>query len=946
MQSETIEDHRDGGHHFTGGVTEMLIRHIGHVDPKLVGKLLENARETRSLAELTDAGTWSSYAQTKRLLQAAAELLAAHGGLEQVGISVMADNAQPAATVMMQDLGSLSAMFRDVGVMAQYISSITLAASSEVGPTEWVVDQRFKDGFPPIREFCSFSAGLLAAAPLLFGIPAATVEHEECQCDGAALCRFRIRFEVIDEQRQRADFFETRSRLLTSQIETLQNTVGHLVHTDDLDEVLSRIVASAANAVQAPSFVLAIAAHHPIGRHVSYRGLSDERAHYIADRMLSPHVADYDSSRGLVVNVRSTRRHYGLLAAIRHDGNHFLPFERVVLQAYGRLAAVALDSASSLHEAHRQTNSALALLELSMALSNTESIEETIAKVVDAVPHVVDCDQVAIVLRESNGATRLVAARGFSPAAESSLRAVVGAGRRYVVPGVLRDMLVDVGTAASAAATILVDGVPFGWLLAGVSPGGDPSRLAGDDVRNRLAGLAAQASTAISNARRLDQIRHQALYDGLTGLPNRTLILDRVEQMLTRARRQRIPAAALFLDIDGFKDVNDTLGHDAGDQLLRAVGGRLAATLRQADTIGRLGGDEFIILVEGVSLDAGPELVAERLLDVLREPFVLDIGERVSLTVSASIGIAVGDRPSQLELLRDADVALYAAKASGKSRFVVFQPEMQTAVRDRIELEADLRNALAVEEYFLVYQPIVDLRTMRVTGVEALLRWRHPGRGIVQPNTFIPVLEETSLIVDVGRWVLHAACQQTAVWQTAHRRVDISVNVSAKQLETDGFVDDVRGALLASGIDPATLILEITETAIMRDPDAVVRRLNAIKELGVRIAIDDFGTGYSSLAYLSKFPVDCLKIDRSFIAAISESPDAGALVNTLVQLGRTLGLETLAEGIEATSQVEYLQSQNCDSGQGFLFAKPLAAAEIAELLASEGHTHLTGIGVV
>ncbi|HEY4332195.1 MAG TPA: diguanylate cyclase, partial [Ilumatobacteraceae bacterium] len=747
--------------------------------------------------------TWSSYAQVRRLLEAAGPLLEAHGGLAQVGTNSVADVEQPSSAVMMQNMGSLAAMFRDLSVMSSYISSILVVESREVGPTEWVVEQRFKDGFEPFRAYCELGIGLIAATPSLFGIPPADVVHEACQCDGAPACRYRVRCDVIDEQRQRADFFETRARLLAGQIESLQQTVGHLVSTDDLEQVLARIVVSAGHAVQAPSFVLAISAAEPIGRHVHGRGLRIDVADAIADELLGAG-GDADAVPGrLVVDVRSARRHYGRLAAIRPDDGGFLSQERVVLQAYGRLAAVALDSAMALDDARRQTTSALALLELSTVLSQTESIEETVARVVDAIPSIIDCDQAAIVLRDDPlGPARLGAARGFGRAAETRLRGVVSL-RNYLVPGVLRDLVADVGAVGSAATSIMVDGSPIGWVVVAVSS--NPHRVETDDVRSRLAGLAAQASTAISNARRLGQIRHQALYDGLTGLPNRTLILDRVEQMLARSRRQRNPPAALFLDIDGFKDVNDTLGHDAGDQLLRAVATRLSGALRESDTIGRLGGDEFVILVEGVSLDAGPELVAERLLAVLSEPFVLDVGERVELTITASIGIAVGDRPSHLELLRDADVALYAAKASGKARFVVFQPEMQTAVRDRTELESDLRQALLGGQYFLVYQPIVDLRTMQVNGVEALLRWHHPVRGIVQPAGFIPVLEETSMIVDVGRWVLREACRQTAEWQQRHRPMHISVNVSAKQLDTDSFVDDVRAALESSGITPLSL---------------------------------------------------------------------------------------------------------------------------------------------
>jgi diguanylate cyclase (GGDEF)-like protein len=434
------------------------------------------------------------------------------------------------------------------------------------------------------------------------------------------------------------------------------------------------------------------------------------------------------------------------------------------------------------------------------------------------------------------------------------------------------------------------------------------------------------------------QLLHVALHDPLTGLPNRTLILDRADQMLVRSRREYRPVAALFIDLDNFKDINDSLGHDAGDKVLQAVAQRFVGILRESDTVGRLGGDEFVVLAEGASLGAGPEMVAERLHDALREPFRVDGYHAVSLTVTASIGIAGGQRNSASELLRDADIALYRAKALGKNRSALFQPEMQTAVLDRIELDADLRSALTEEQFFLLYQPVFDLDHVTVSGVEALVRWRHPSRGVVPPDHFIPMLEESGLIVEVGRWVLMEACRQSAEWHRRGHRLSMSVNVSMRQLETHAFVDHIKEALEATSLDPTTLVIEITESTLMRDADATIRRLREIKDLGVHVAIDDFGTGYSSLAYLRQFPVDALKIDRSFISAMADSPEAGALIHTLVELGRTLGLETLAEGIEDNEQLHKLQEEHCDRGQGFLFSRPIEPEAIEAFLLEAAET--------
>ena len=431
-----------------------------------------------------------------------------------------------------------------------------------------------------------------------------------------------------------------------------------------------------------------------------------------------------------------------------------------------------------------------------------------------------------------------------------------------------------------------------------------------------------------------EQLAFLATHDPLTGLPNRTLILDRVEQMLARSRRSQTPVAALFVDLDNFKDINDTLGHAAGDELLRAVTARLDGVIRDADALGRLGGDEFVVICDELSLAVAPELIAERLLEALKPPFKLGPDKQTRVSVTASIGIAAGEHTSPEELLRNADIAMYRAKWDGKNRFVVFETGMQDTVQNRVELEMDLREALENEEFFLAYQPTLDLKHMRPTGVEALIRWKHPLRGVVQPDDFIPLLEDTGLIVDVGKWVLQEACRQGAVWRDAGYPIGMAVNVSGRQLDTDELIADIEEALSHSGLDPGALTIEITETTLMRNIEETARRLAAVKALGVRIAIDDFGTGYSSLAHLQRFPVDALKIDRSFILGLKHNQEGETLIHTLVQLGKSLSIETFAEGIEQQEELSLLRDENCDSGQGFLFARPLDVAATEAFLQS------------
>jgi diguanylate cyclase (GGDEF)-like protein len=397
--------------------------------------------------------------------------------------------------------------------------------------------------------------------------------------------------------------------------------------------------------------------------------------------------------------------------------------------------------------------------------------------------------------------------------------------------------------------------------------------------------------------------------------------------MLARARRRHGEPALLYLDLDGFKYVNDTFGHSAGDKLLQSVAARLEGVVRDGDTVGRLGGDEFVVLLDSPGAGVDPELVALRLLEVLRQPVDLDGASDRTLKVTASLGLAVGLRASAEELLRDADIALYAAKEAGKDRYAVFETSMHTVAEDRLNLELDLRAAIDEQQFQLVYQPTFDLQTKSVNGVEALIRWRHPTRGVLPPDEFIPLAEETGLIVPIGRWVVGEACAQAAAWRKRGWPIRVSVNVSSRQLEDARFLDDVRAELAETGLEPSALSFEITETTLMSDAEETARRLGELKRLGVRIAVDDFGTGYSSLGHLRQFPVDVLKIDRSFVRQLAEGGEGEILLHTLLQLGKALEIETTAEGIERPQDLSLIREKDCDNGQGFLFTRPLSAQD-------------------
>jgi diguanylate cyclase (GGDEF)-like protein/PAS domain S-box-containing protein len=433
-----------------------------------------------------------------------------------------------------------------------------------------------------------------------------------------------------------------------------------------------------------------------------------------------------------------------------------------------------------------------------------------------------------------------------------------------------------------------------------------------------------------------EELRRQAFHDSLTGLANRALFADRLEHALTQSRRFGHPIAVLFLDLDDFKTVNDSLGHREGDDLLIAVGERLVGAMRAGDTIARMGGDEFAVLVEDPADAEAPVAVAQRLLATLEQPFERGAKE---LFVHASVGVAVSTSRSQTadELLRDADVSMYTAKSNGKNRVEVFKPSMHAAALARLALKGDLERALERGEFALLYQPIMNLGTGQVAGVEALLRWHHARRGVVGPTEFIPVAEETGLIIPLGRWVLEHACRQAKAWDVdVTRPLTMSVNVSGRQMQQPGFVDEVAQILALTGLEPARLTLELTESVLMQDAEAATATLGELKRLGVRLAIDDFGTGYSSLSYLRRFPIDELKIDQSFVASMCDGPEQAAVVLSIIKLSETLHLETVAEGIEQADQLAELQILGAGLGQGYYFAKPLSPEAISALLVSEG----------
>ena len=451
-----------------------------------------------------------------------------------------------------------------------------------------------------------------------------------------------------------------------------------------------------------------------------------------------------------------------------------------------------------------------------------------------------------------------------------------------------------------------------------------------------LATIEQQSQEINEFPRRLDQLIREAFRDSLTGLPNRALFMDRLAHALTRAERSGSNIAVLFLDLDRFKILNDTLGQEVGDRLLVEVAHRLAACLSPEDTVARLGGDEFALLLEDTSVLSTATALAERVSAEIQRPFVVD-GRDV--LISASIGVALtgGGSMQPEEVLHNADLAMYQAKAEGRARYELYQPGLNVTTRERLDLQADLRTAGARQELSLRYQPVVTLASIRPVEVEALVRWDHRRRGALLPADFIGLSEETGLIVPMGQWILREACRQARAWQTESSEMPpliVSVNLSAGQFERTALPEEVATIVRETGLEPGRLQLEISEAVLMRDDPRMLDRLEALKAIGVRLAIDDFGTGYASLSYLKRLPVDCLKIDRSLVKGVAYETEDTAIIRAVTSLAKSLGITVTAEGVETHEQLVQLRAAGCDQAQGYFFARPVSADRVPELLVS------------
>ncbi len=761
--------------------------------------------------------------------------------------------------------------------------------------------------------------------------------------------------------------------------------------SDDVDSLLSEIAARADAVVTAHRYLLMVRVRPGTPIQLHYRGMDVEEAQALASELWRQQPDDSDGSR-LIVDIASPRRRYGRLAELFPPGAVCPPSEPKVLQLYAEYAATALDVFAVLSDARRSDATARTLLSFSEELSRVTHVAELVQVIADTVPAVADCDTSTVYLWEPELSRLVPRARttgteapddimgsvvpidrsetaparppgehgqpGRPPAAPEP--GAIGLAGDQALPGdlplvdrvmvqkevivldgtnenpLVRRLMDQSGTTASVVAPLFAAGEFLGVIAANFRNDTPLTSIHDPDLHERLSGLADQAATSLQNLELLEKISHMAWHDALTGLPNRRLFEDRVEQELVRSRRVGEPVCMFFVDLDHFKSVNDTFGHAAGDDLIQQVSERLVDTVRRQDTVARVGGDEFAILLPGLSDQLAIDQLAQRSLEAVNLPFSV-FGQEIETSASIGIAMAPDHGDTYDELLSQADEAMYRAKAQGRNAFQMYSGSMissesgRQAIEERT-LHSDLIHALQHDEFFVLYQPYIDLRTDEVVGVEALVRWEHPTFGTLEPASFISLAERSNVIVALDSWVLAESCRQARRWlDQGLEALRISVNLASRDLSDPDLFANIHRVLDETAIDPSTLELEITERVVLDKAGPAQVNIDRLRRLGVRFTIDDFGTGNSSLNRIGSFPVSTLKIDQSFVQVLGPDGD-DSLVSAIISMADRLGLDCIAEGVETSTQSRVLLQRGCTTAQGYFFSPPLPPEDIEALM--------------
>ena len=943
----SVATQQAGAREVNGSLSKMVLSYVRRVlGEEAVARVLEAAGEHRAAAALSGRGSWTSREDILAVAEAAAAVCGDPEIGRRSGEEMMRVARERGAVDFVRATGSVAAALEMTANAGTKMSQGRVFELREVGEQHAVLVATYLDLSYGDRFFCGQAAGYFGLVPEIFGF-AGVITEPECMGRGDEHCVYRISWSATESQGQapvaEVEASQARAHSFVQRFEQLHIMATEVAQAEEADTLLARIAELAGYAIEAPMYLLAVRDRADGRLRIHHRGFDNEErvARYTA-RLLAGEFQQ--NKRCLIADVASSGSFYGRLAVWYPKGSAVTDMERRLLAAYARHAAAALESVASLEGARRDRDTAEALLSLAEDLAEVGSRGDVARRLAEAVPAVAACDQAGVWLWDVEaGCLRLLAefpqggptgkrtAQALSASDIGELADLV----RHPVPFVVsaedavpavRSLMQADGLTRCAVVPLVARGTFLGAVAAGFA--GEQAR---DDQETlaRLRGLADQAATAIDNADLLERLRDQALHDGLTGLPNRTLLEDRVQQALLQRSRSDRSISLLFIDLDRFKNVNDTLGHEVGDEVIREAGTRLASCLRSSDTLARLGGDEFVALLPDTEGAGDAALVAERMLAVLKSPFTLG-GRDVFISCSIGIASAPDHGTDYSTLLRHADGAMYKAKQAGRSTYVVYAAEVGPTRQDRLELEGQLHKAIDRGELHLLYQPQIDLSTMKIVGVEALVRWDHPLLGRLNPDSFIPLAEESGLIAEIDDWVRATAFEQASRWASAGLHLRMAVNLSTRVIRDPRLPDQIAGLLERFNLSPDLVELEVTDRVVMADEElpAVLAPLRA---LGVRIAVDDFGTGTSVLGRVQSGCIDTLKIDRSFVGAINSASAEAPVVSALLSIAKSLDLDVVAEGVETAAQGAFLRRHGCRLAQGFYFSLPVEPAEVEEL---------------
>ena len=1000
VEQTTFEAHRRGG--VSGAVVAVLMGRVRAQGGDIgVAQALALAGDDRPFSTLADLNSWTTPSEAVALFNAAA--LVTEDGLIgiHVGEELLYRSDGTDFVSRLWALGSPEAALKHVSALIGHFETESEAVALEVAADHALIQLSPRSARTRHAHLCEMTRGLLTQVPALYGLGPAVVSETECAARGGRFCLYALSWEdpadrewtdpapespdgatlprvvgvggtagrqddpeagpppldpaysadrSVAELRGEVD----RMRVL---LEGAFDTAAELLR-DDPQSLLTQIAAGADAVVSADRYLLMVRVRPEAPLQLHFRGLDAEEAQRVAAELWREHPDDDDGSR-LIVDITTPQRLYGRLAVIRPPEKTHPSSESKSLRLYAEYAAITLDVFGALTDATQSDATTRTLLAFSEAVSRVTTPAELVTVVANAVPTVTDCDHATVYLRAPEGGRLLLAAasegrevhpEGVDEQATISPDAATVeemARRRQVLvldasteDPMLRTLLEQSQATVAVLAPLVANGELLGVITANFDHDA-PVTVRHAGLHERLSGVADQAATALQNLALLEKVSHMAWHDALTGLPNRRLFEDRVEQELVRSRRVGEPVCMFFVDLDHFKTVNDTLGHAAGDDLIRQVSQRLVDTVRRQDTVARVGGDEFAILLPGLSDQLSIDELAQRSLEAMSTPFDV-FGEEVATSASIGIAMAPDHGDSYDELLSQADEAMYRAKSLGRNAFQMYSGSVVNSSRGRLAvddstLKADLIHALDHDEFLLLYQPYIDLRTTRVVGVEALIRWNHPTLGLLEPSSFISLAERSAIIVALDSWVLEQGCRQLRTWlDRGLRPLHLSVNLASRDLSDPELFDNISRTLTETGIDPSLLELEITERVVLDRFGPAKENIERLRRLGVRFTIDDFGTGNSSLSRIGSFPVSTLKIDQSFVQVLGPDGDNNSLVSAIISMADRLGLACVAEGVETSLQSRMLLQRGCTTAQGYFFSPPLPARDIEQMMATIG----------